>query len=404
MRKHRFPLLILLAAIGLVVVVEALAPRPLDWTATYALDDAKPFGSKVLYELLGDLFPRQPIQSSYETLYEQRGSQGKGNYLFIGDAFDPGEEDLKLLLRRVAGGSTAFVAAGQLGEALEDTLNISTQSYFSFSDTVSANLSDPALWEKAPFQFRKVTALYGFHVLDTARQTTYQTLGTNQEDEPNFVRIPWGKGWFYLHCMPQVYTNYNMLAGRNIAYIERTLSYLPVQPVYWDEFYKGNVRDLQTPLRFLVVTPPLRWALYLAVAALLLFMVFEAKRRQRIIPVIKPLANSTLEFTQTIGRLYYQHRDHKNIAEKKVTYFLDHLRSHYYVQTAEFDEALYARLHAKTGQPLAEIIALFTLIAHLRRQDAVSEAQLLQLHRSIEKFASGTPAGAPVSREPAPGS
>jgi hypothetical protein len=389
MRKHRFPLLILLAAIGLVVVVEALAPRPLDWTATYALDDPKPFGSKVLYELLGNLFPKQPVRASYQTLYEERESLRQGNYLFIGNSFDPGEEDLELLLERVAAGSTAFVAAGRLGEALEDTLNLSTQSYFSFSDTVSANLVDPALREKAPFQFRKITALYGFHAPDTARKATYQILGTNQDDEPNFVRIPWGKGWFYLHCMPQVYTNYNMLAGRNIAYIERTLSYLPVQPVYWDEFYKGNVRDLQTPLRFLIVTPPLRWALYLALAALLLFMAFEAKRRQRVIPVIRPLANTTLEFTQTIGRLYYQHRDHKNIAEKKITYFLDHLRSHYYVQTQEFNDELFDRLHAKTGQPLAEITALFNLIAHIRRQPAVSEMQLLQLHRSIQKFASG---------------
>jgi hypothetical protein len=201
-----------------------------------------------------------------------------------------------------------------------------------------------------------------------------------------------------------VYTNYNMLAGRNIAYIERTLSYLPVQPVYWDEFYKGNIRDLQTPFRFLVVTPPLRWSLYLALVALLLFMAFEAKRRQRIIPVIKPLANTTLEFTQTIGRLYYQHRDHKNIAEKKITYFLDHLRSQYYVQTGEFNDDLYARLHAKTGRTLAEITALFGLVASIRQQEVVTEAQLLGLHRSIEKFTSGSPSGAPVPGEPAPGS
>jgi hypothetical protein len=162
-----------------------------------------------------------------------------------------------------------------------------------------------------------------------------------------------------------------------------------VQPVYWDEFYKGNTRDLQTPLRFLIVTPPLRWAMYVALAALLLFMAFEAKRRQRVIPVIRPLANTTLEFTQTIGRLYYQHRDHKNIAEKQITYFLDHLRSHYYVQTQEFNDELFDRLRAKTGQPLAEITALFNLIAYVRQQPVVSEDQLLQLHRSIQKFASG---------------
>jgi hypothetical protein len=89
MRKHRFPLLILLAAIGLVVVVEALAPRPLDWTATYALDDPKPFGSKVLYELLGNLFPGQPVRPPTKPSTRAR-KPGQGNYLFIGDSFDPG--------------------------------------------------------------------------------------------------------------------------------------------------------------------------------------------------------------------------------------------------------------------------------------------------------------------------
>jgi hypothetical protein len=342
-----------------------------------------------LYELLGNLFPKQPVRASYQTLYEERESLRQGNYLFIGDSFDPGRKTWNCCSNGwPLAALPSWPPAGWV-RRWKIPFNISTQSYFSFSDTVSANLSDPALREKAPFQFRKITALYGFHAPDTARKATYQILGTNQEDEPNFVRIPWGKGWFYLHCMPQVYTNYNMLAGRNIAYIERTLSYLPVQPVYWDEFYKGNVRDLQTPLRFLIVTPPLRWALYLTLAALLLFMAFEAKRRQRVIPVIRPLANTTLEFTQTIGRLYYQHRDHKNIAEKKISYFLDHLRSHYYVQTQEFNDELFDRLHAKTGQPLAEITALFNLIAHIRRQPAVSEVQLLELHRSIQKFASG---------------
>ncbi len=389
MRKHRFSILVLLAAIGLVVAVEVLAPRPLDWTTTYALDDKKPFGSKVLYELLANIFPGQPLHSSYQSLYERKENLEKGNYLFIGDSFHPGEEDLDLLLRLVANGSNAFIAAGQLDEKLEDTLNCATQSFFSFSDTVSANLTDPKIRVKRPFQFKKITGLYGFYAPDSSQKKLFQTLGTNQNNEPNFVRIPWGKGWFYLQCMPQAYTNYNMLAGRNIVYIERTLSYLPVQPVYWEELYKGNVRDLQTPLRFLVVTPPLRWAMYLALLALLLFMAFEAKRRQRIIPVIPPLANTTLEFTQTVGRLYYQHRDHKNIAEKKVTYFLDHLRSHYYVQTQEFSEDLFVRLHTKTGLAMDEITALFSLITQIRSQAKISEAQLLQLNLKIEKFMPG---------------
>ncbi len=393
MKKHRFSILLLIAAIGIVVAVELLAPRPLDWTTSYALDDKNPFGSKVLYDLLRDIFPGRPVRVSYETLYESRDTLRQGNYLFIGDAFDPGKEDLNLLLKLVSDGSHAFIAAGRLGEELEDTLNCRTRTYFSFSDTVSANLTDPKLAEKRPFQFRKIGAVFGFQVADSTRKIAWQVLGLNQVEEPNFVRIPWGRGWFYLQCMPQVYTNYNMLAGRNIAYIERTLSYLPVQPVYWDELYKGNIRDLQTPLRFLILTPPLRWALYLTMAALLLFMAFEAKRRQRIIPVIRPLPNSTLGFTQTVGRLYYQHRDHKNMAEKKIAWFLDHLRSQYFIRTADFDDELYNRLHAKTGIAREEIVGLFGLIRQIRSQATISEEQLLRLSQKTDKFTEASLSG-----------
>lgn len=393
MKKHRFPILILLAAIGIVIAVEVLAPRPPDWTTTYAMDDKNPFGSKVLYDLLGDLFPGQPVEVSYQTLYERKDSLQKGNYIYIGNSFDPGEEDINLLLKLVSEGSCAFIAAGQLGEGLEDTLNCSTRSFFSLSDSVSAQLSNPKLASGKPFQFRKIGAVFGFLAPDSTHKHKYEILGTNQVDDPNFVKIKWGKGWFYLQCLPQAYTNYNMLEGRNIAYIERTLSYLPVQPVYWDELQKDNNRDLQTPLRFLILNPPLRWALYLTMAALLLFMFFEAKRRQRIIPVIRPLANTTLEFTRTVGRLYYQQRDHKNIADKKITFFLDYIRSTYFVRTQDFNEELYERLHSKTGIAREEIVDLFNLIRQIRSRDTITENQLLRLNEKIENFTAISLAG-----------
>jgi hypothetical protein len=128
-------------------------------------------------------------------------------------------------------------------------------------------------------------------------------------------------------------------------------------------------------------------------AALLLFMAFEAKRRQRIIPVVRPLANSTLEFTQTVGRLYYQHRDHKNMAEKKIAWFLDHLRSQYFVRTADFDDELYNRMQAKTGIAREEIVGLFDLIRQVRSQATISEEQLLRLSQKTDKFTAASLSG-----------
>jgi hypothetical protein len=72
------------------------------------------------------------------------------------------------------------------------------------------------------------------------------------------------------------------------------------------------------------------------------------------------------------------------------------------VQTQEFNEDLFTRLHAKTGLATEEIAELFSLIAQIRGQATINEAQLLQLNRKIEKFTIGQPVRKAVRREEAP--
>ncbi|MEJ7677787.1 MAG: hypothetical protein WKG06_07955 [Segetibacter sp.] len=64
-------------------------------------------------------------------------------------------------------------------------------------------------------------------------------------------------------------------------------------------------------------------------AGLLLYVLFEMKRRQRIIPVITPLKNSTLDFVKTVASVYYNEKDNNGIADKKVNYFLEFVRSRF---------------------------------------------------------------------------
>ena len=76
-------------------------------------------------------------------------------------------------------------------------------------------------------------------------------------------------------------------------------------------------------------------------------MVFEMKRKQRIIPVINPLANTTLEFVGTIGDLYYQSAEHKNIAEKRIHFLMDQIRAKYWINTDKLDEIFIQTLSPK---------------------------------------------------------
>jgi len=76
---------------------------------------------------------------------------------------------------------------------------------------------------------------------------------------------------------------------------------------------------------------PLRWAIYLALGLVAVFMLLHLRRRQRAIPVVKEPENKQLEFAQLIGTLYYQRGDHADLLRKKYNYFAEHLRRELFV-------------------------------------------------------------------------
>ena len=90
-------------------------------------------------------------------------------------------------------------------------------------------------------------------------------------------------------------------------------------------------------MRYILSQPALKWAWYIFLIGMLDFYIFNAKRKQRIVPIIKPLANTTVDFTKTIGNLYYQEGDHGNIIDKKIIYFLEKIRNEYLIDTTKLE-------------------------------------------------------------------
>jgi hypothetical protein len=177
-----------------------------------------------------------------------------------------------------------------------------------------------------------------------------------------------------------------MLSANNQQFVSSTLSYLPVNDLYWTEYYQVGRMESKTPLRFILNNEPLSWAYYLTVTAIIAFMIFEAKRKQRIIPIIQPLPNTSLEFVSTIGNLYYQNGDHKNIAEKKINFLLEQIRSKYLLKTNQLDGAFFTALANKSGKPKAQIEVLFQKISFIHSATMISAEQLMDLNERIEQF------------------
>jgi hypothetical protein len=388
--KDRKYILYLSAAIGLFVAVKLLSPKQYNWTVTFSHEDKNPYGGYALYQLLPDLFGK-PVRQSYKSLYELKDSlPQKSNLMILATSFSAGNEDTEALLNFVASGGTAFIAAQNFWGKFPDTLKLSTYDYFfkdgSFwgqKDTSTLHFVNSNLDTLQQFYYRRDNIHNYFNRFDTTRTTI---IAKNDKGYPVSVRVAWGKGNLILNCTPLAFTNIYLLAHRNSDFVSTTLSYLPKQPLHWTEFYHLGRMEARTPLRFILTQEPLKWSYYIAILSLLLFMIFEMKRRQRVIPVITPPANTTLEFVTTIGNLYYQNKAHKSIAEKKINFFLEQLRSTYWINTTVPDDTFFETLSRKSGRDKNQIMDLFKLIRHIQDEQQIPASVLLDLNEKIEAF------------------
>jgi hypothetical protein len=224
-----------------------------------------------------------------------------------------------------------------------------------------------------------------FSKLDTVKTTV---LGINDKDQPNFIKIVYGKGALLVHSLPICFSNYFILFANNATYTARALSYVPVtiSKIYWDEYYKMRNEVPTTPLRFFLNNVHLRWALRLTIVGLIIYVLFQMKRRQRVIPVIAPLKNSSLDFIKTVSNVYFNQKDNKSIAQKKLSYFLDFVRQRFYLSTRDMDENFIDQLARKSGINVTEITDLVNLLSEIESKEDISDHLLLMVDQRIDNF------------------
>lgn len=375
--------------VGVFVAIKLLSPKQYNWSITFSHEDKNPFGTYALNRLLPEL-TQNGLNNSYRTLYELKDSIKNQEIIFIvASRFNAQKPDVDVLLEKVTNGATAFISSNYFSGALADTLGLTTyddlfdNDTFIKEDTSALHLTYINSDTVTRFQYRRENIHNYFGRLDSVSSTV---LARNDWNKPIAVKLNYGKGNLILNCTPLVFTNIHLLSKNNNEFASALLSYLPLEKVWRTEFYHLGRMEAGSPLRFILNNEPLSWAYYIAIISLLVFMVVEAKRKQRIIPILPPLANSTLEFVGTIGNLYYQKRDHKNIAEKKITFFLEQVRNHYFINTFHRDENFVTTLAKKSGHSLTAVNGLVKLINEISTRQQITAEELKNLNQQLEKF------------------
>lgn len=387
LKKDRKYIIYLVVVIGIFVTIKMILPRQYDWRVSLAHDDKNPFGAYALNELLPSLFE---VKNSYQTLYELKDSLSAGSSLFILTAtFNPGKEDMESLLRFVEKGGSAFISAEHFYGNFSDTLGISTRDYLfnenvlKGSDTATLHLANSHWDTTEVFSYRRDNIHNFFFKADSV---TPRIMARNNKGKPVTLVIRREKGQLILNSTPLVFTNIHLLPQNNSKFVSAMLSYLPSKQLWWTEFYHLGRMEAGTPLRFILTTEPLRWAYYISILSILAFMLFEVKRKQRVIPIITPLANTTLEFIFTVGNLYFQRRDHKNLAEKKILFFFDKVRTRFYLNTTRQDVQFIHALARKSGNTEEDVKSLLASIKEVQGKQEISSEELIGLSKKMGAF------------------
>jgi hypothetical protein len=301
----------------------------------------------------------------------------------------PDPSEINAILNFVGEGNHVFISAFQFSDSLLHTLKLKpAPSFYDFedADSLQVSVNNPVSYDSLAFAYPGSSYDNWFISLDSQYTTI---LGRDVKGRPNLVKFGYkGGGSLFLHFAPMAFTNFFLLHKQNKDYYDNTLSYLPasVKEVIWDEYFRyDRTRDFSA-FQYILHSRPLSWAFWLCLLLFALIYLFESKRKQRLVPVIPGLRNTSLDFVKTIGRLYYQRRDNHNLALKMAAHFLDQVRTRYNLPVTTPDENFVERLSYKTGYSREALQDLVADIQRLQIESNLSDEDLMAFHRKIDTF------------------
>lgn len=148
--------------------------------------------------------------------------------------------------------------------------------------------------------------------------------GTN----PVAFRVRMGKGYAYYLPNKLFFSNYGVM-NCDKRFLEEIMSYVDGNYVVrLDVKIESGPAKKDPSLSYLTEQDALNLAYWLAVIAILLFLIFAARRKQNVIPEVTAPRNRTVDLVRHEGTLYQSQGDYLDLVQKKIVYFfsmIDHL-------------------------------------------------------------------------------
>lgn len=353
----------ILILLGIVFAIEFRTAPKFVWVPTFSHTDAQPFGCMLFDSVMQASMPhgysvtkRTEWQMRRDSVFKQPRS------ILVATEDGIEKPDVVALFDLAKQGHTVLIAAKSL-YCLCDTLQIDyhfNSRGFNISTLAGKDVDKSSLrWKKdslaykdnplgvpvysqlIPYTFIGNDSVVCDTLLSLFKFDAYSQQTDGSKEFPVALSFKHGKGELILVSAPLLFANYMTISGRGSLLQARLMDRLKAHPVIRMESYVSGTAMTETSLFYVILKrPPLRWALYLTVLAILLFCIFTARRRQRVIPVVRKPENRNLEFVRLIGSLYWQQHDNAGLLAKKLAYATEEIHRQNVRISAEDEQLL----------------------------------------------------------------
>lgn len=366
------------------LILEGSSRKTIVWTKTYSRFDKNPYGSYALGKLVSDIFTTKKVSKSNLTFYEVFDEDKNAkNFLSISEKFSPDQTSWDSLTAKVATGSTAFISATSISESISEELDITLEKVMFYDPTESIiDLEDSASFEVNGNVYNYIEKELSHYI------STYPTeakIIATSNDKAITLKLNYGDGQFIINTTPIIFSNHFLLFEDNYSAVSSTLSMLPNVDTHWTEYYQVGKLNSSSPLRVILEQPALRTALYILLLLIVIYIFFDAKRKQRIIPIVQAPANHTIQFIKTVGNLYFNTGNHKAAAVNQVYYFKEYLSMKLNIQLSQ-DTDISKLIAAKSAKELSFVEGLLKKIHAVEQTDNITDSLLIDLNKDLHKF------------------
>ncbi|MEQ8908438.1 MAG: hypothetical protein RIC95_04545 [Vicingaceae bacterium] len=398
--------------IGITFLHFANQPKPINWSINLKSFNQDPFGCYVLFKELEHVFPEQKVlrlnedelwqyynNSSADSLnflieqIERRQSNGfvnldqrakdTFNYLGVDLRLSGSEYALSGLVKHIEKGNVAQLFAFSMPYQLAEALRFKT------SVVDSLNLSAEEL--KANFELRSEGQSYSikpyryFHYFSDY-QSNAEVIIESKSKKALGLKYKLGEGELYLYTIPTVLSNYELLYGER-SLSESLLSNFSDGPIHWSQTldFKNDFED-RSLLSFIHSQPSLKFAYYLLLIGVLVFLFLRVFRQQRAIKEHQAPQNLSLSFVKTISGLHQSRSDYRAILQKKMHFLMHEIKLRFRLETAKVDDEFIYHLAKKSGVKEARIKALFKDYEYLIKADIINEREFFSLCSKFQFF------------------